>query len=653
MASKRKKDSADPLLSEKPEKGDRDRYERALDSALRFKAHTGAEECWKRYVKRLAHIYYDGVAEDDRPTINIMAARIRALVPQLAIGMPVAKVESVFNPANMNSENVLAKRLTNVWAYGKMDEVTRSITLDAETAGLGIGFVGYESKFEEVQVGVEQETPGIVQGIAGALGPLGGIMDPFVEQFTQEVPVTEQQLRYEQAFLERVSPFDFVFDPTASHLGRCSYMGRRLFLTQKEAKEWFGSDAPRGDSSGNVAEWEKRDTWGAQSSAEPSAISSIIDPSVKRCIVWELYFFEDKKVVYYDRDCKVIKARDWPSVSENPFVFMIWDEVPDRVLPEGLAASIEPLQNELHLTRKRQIQFQRMAIGKMLSRGPLTRQARRALMSDNDREIVELDENTEVEWMSNATIPNDMYSLENRIKEDLNEASNTTPGQALATGNIRKTATESAFIQNAADAVVAFRQLMVERFAMGVLERILDIETHLCDQVLPLKIINADPMLMDYRSGAFIPVGQTIEFQYVGIEHAGQYVVTVDQGSMVASANDVERMSLLEVYKIGSTEPWFNKKAALSKIISLMPSIHDASAFIISDEQMQQQQAQQAQQQSVNGSNPSVNGMMPQQMQGQMPAQQTSGAMDYGMTNPTAEGDLLSALYGGMAPQGM
>lgn len=618
-------------------------FEAQLSSALRFRAKYGREERWKRYIKRLAHVYYTDT-QVESPTINIMAARIRALVPQLALGLPSVKVESYTRPADPNSEPALSKVLEMLWRHERMDAETRRVTLDSETFGIGIGFVGYEAAFEGETLSKTRRLFGVIpETLTEKLsGFIGGATDGFSKETVEAV----RQLLAERAFLARTSPLNFVIDPTADHFTNAKYMGRRLFLSQDEA-DAISKGSFKPDSVGNVAEHDTSNGIDPFTTKEPGELQNIIEEEVRRCIVWEMWDITRKKTVYLDRQGKVPAddcIKDWRSPHSGfPFVPMLWDDVPDCVYPEGLATGLEPLTNELHLIRKRQLQALRTGIRKYMSNGALTAKARQAVKSDVDGEIVEIGETDELQPMQWNPLPADMFNVEARVKADMDEVSATTHMQAGGAAQIRKTATESAFIQASADAMMSYRQLMVEEFTQNVMEILLSIVTTLFDQPLPLKLVNADPELPDTETGMPLAVGDTIEYSFVGVDHQGFYRVTIEPGSMVAQAKDVERQHLLAIREAMSPMPYFNLKAFDTLILSTMPSIRDASRYILSDEQIGG---------GVPGQPPGAQpGTPPLSFQGSSPAAAPS-IPAFGEVNASAEGDVLSAMFGQVAAGG-
>ncbi len=621
----------------------KDIFEAQLSSALRFRAKFGREERWKRYIKRLAHVYYTDT-QVESPTINIMAARIRALVPQLALGMPSVKVESYMRPGDPNSEPALAKILEMLWRSEKMDAETRRVTLDSETFGIGIGFVGYEAAFGSDVLSRTRKLFGIMpEPLTEKLSTwTGGATDGLSTETVEAV----KRFMSERAFLTRTSPLNFIIDPTADHFTNATYMGRRLFLTQEQA-DAISKGSFKPDSVGNVSEHDTSNGLDPFTTKEPGELQNIIENEVRRCIVWELWDITRKKTVYLDRTGKVPKddcVKEWRSTHSGfPFVPMLWDDVPDCVYPEGLATGLEPLSNELHLIRKRQLQVLRQGIRKYVSNGPLTAKARQAVKSDVDSEIVELGETDELQPMQWNPIPADMFSVEARVKADMDEVSATSHMQAAGAAQIRKTATESAFIQASADAMMSYRQLMVEEFTQNVMEILLSIVTSLFDSPIPLKIINADPELPDSQTGMPLELGDTIEYSFVGIDHKGLYRITIEPGSMVAQAKDVERQHLLAIREAMSPMPYFNVKAFDMLILSTMPSIRDASRYILTGEQIGG---------GVPGQPAGMQpGVPPQEAPGSSPAAAPS-IPAFGEVNASAEGDVLSAMFGQVAAGG-
>lgn len=640
-------------------------YEEQLRSALAYRRKFGREDRWLRYTDRLRHVYRTGT-DTESPTINIMAARIRSLVPQLAIGMPSVKVESYFRPTDPNSEPALSYALEMLWRAEGMDETTRRITLDAETYGIGIGFIGYQAEIGSETIASTRKLFGVVP--AAVTERLSDWTAGLSDAFSSEHAETVQRLLAERVFMERVSPFDYFIDPTAAHWTDAAYMGRRIHLTEHAAKQMFGKKAPAAASYGNVTYRENgsdaTDPFDENTAPE---VRDAIGRQVMRVDVWEMWDARTKRTVYLDAHGKYLLDREWASTYPGfPFDLICWDEVPDNIYPEGLSAALEPLQNELHTIRKRELQEARKAIRKWYSSGPLSTKAKQGLRSDVDGDIVEGNEYDRLEPLQHQPIPADFWLLEQRIKSDMDEVSLTSPMLASANQTIRRSATETAYIQSASDAMIGYRQLLVERFTERALEIMLSLVTSVFDQPLTVKISNADPELTDERTGESIPLGATIAYEFVGTEHAGFYRVKVEPGSMVAQAKDVERQQLMAIFGLFKDYDWFDAKAWATLIANSLPSVRDATRYILTDTEI----AARAQRAASSAGGPMTPGLAapggapgPTLPPSDVPGMQgppagpdlietLSGAPASGAVNPTAQGDILSALFGGMSTQG-
>ena len=642
------------------------RYEAELKGAKSYQAQDGRVAQWKRHVRVLRHKYLVEAPTEDTPIVNITAARVRAQPPKLAFGIPNFDCTYFQMPPDPNSEVGTAAAVEMIWQQEGMDKTARRITLDFPTFGFGVGFVGYEDSFDGDVLSETRRLFGFLPSdLTSRIADFTGGMSDVLA--ARETTSTKMLLR-QHVFLERVSPFDFLIDPCCAYWEQASFMARRIHMPLERAQLMFGSACPKAESIGNVAVYSDPnpdDTAPFAIDAQDKRLVNLLPDAVKRVDTWEMWNILTRKVIYHDSKGKVIGNEkegdavfDWKSPHPNfPFIGLLWDETPDCPYPTGLADALESGNDELNTIRKRQLQSMKRAQAKLRVPKGLTPAQRKALKSERDGELVEMsdEEYDSINYIERPLVQGDSFAAEDRVKRDMDEVSNTSPYEAASMPAVSRTATESSFVQNSSDAMTSFRQMAVEQFASHVAERIAAYLFTIFDEPIPVRIANQDQSAVD-EAGTPVPIGTQVEYDYIGVDHAGFVKFATNPGSMASSAKDVERNQFMQVAQQLWGEPFFNRLAAAEHMLSLMPSIRDPKRFINKDTEQQVPPDQAvdpaaAQQQPApagdQAQDPQLAAMLAQ-MAPPAPTAQMPLASGPGSGNPTA--DLMAAVHGGQAP---
>lgn len=617
-------------------------YEAMVLGGLEYRRMWDRQKRWKSYLAALSHNWTSGAAKDDSPVVNIVAARVRAQGPRLALNDPTFEVKSYGPPPTPNSEAANSAILAMTWKQEDFGTTLRKAILDEGTFGLGLGFVGYEKSDDGAILDQKRKLFGLVS--PEFTNKVASVAPGIVNRLSSNEEVAMRFSLAERVFCERVSPFNFIIDPCASSFDDATYMARRLFLPAVRAKMMFGKNCPTADSVANVALYN--DTSNSNATSQDGKLASTLPDSVKRVCVWELWDITSRATVYLDADGKAIKdgAFSWRSPHPGfPIVALLWDEIPDQVYPEGLMAAGWTLNAEINEIRKRQLAELRKAWSIFKGRN-LTRETKRKLESGlKDGDILEVDEQEDLEALTMTSLPPEVWTVEDRAKNDLDQATGTTAYDSGGMPAVKRTATEASYSQGSSDALTSFRQIAVERWAAQVAERALAIITSCFDEVIPLRIENKDPDLIDPATGESVEIGVLIDFDYRGVDHAGYYSLNALQGSMAANAKDVEIQQLMGAFSLFSGMPGFDPVAMAKHIVAKFPSVHDPGQFFVDDTQPDAPEEVPPEMQI-----PAVP-TDPMQQPPMMPPDQMAGLpLDGGSGNMSA--DLSAAMNGAMAP---
>jgi hypothetical protein len=637
---------APPADNGAPSAADKTMYREQLRGALLFRKKFKREERWRSYLQILGHNFYASeTLQADSPTVNIMAARVRAQPPKLAFGIPSFKVTPWTGAPTPNSAVAWEAWGAMTWETEGFDVSTQRVTLDWPTFGIGIGFVGFEQAANGEVIDSKRRLFGILPPAATAriAEATGGLSDVFATEQNERMSILMRQ----RVFLERVGCLNFVIDPCADSWDDAQFMARRISLPRAVALSMLGRDCPSADSIRNVALYTDGDADDPFSERPSPDLVDKLPDAVKRVDLWELWNIVTRKTIYADSQGKVLRVYGWRSPHPGfPFVPMLWDEIPDVVWPEGLAAAAKPLNDELHLLRRRELQEAKKAIGRIRIDPNLSRDAKAAIRSGKDGGVFEAEEG-QVEAINLTSIDSNFWLLENRIKADIDEVTQTSPYEAQAVPTVKRSATEASIIQSTSDAISSWRKNTVEQFAAQVLERAMAIAMTTFDEPIPLSIINQDP--------AFGAVGQSIEFPFIPTEHVGHFRVQTVEDTMMSQAKDIERQQLALGIQLFSAFPWFKAREAAAHYMSMLASVRDPYKFILTETEAAEQQAQQAQQAQQGAAPPGTPPSGPPSGPPEGLPGGTSMPMFPGMEgenggsgNMTA--DMLAALAGAQAP---
>jgi hypothetical protein len=174
----------------------------------------------------------------------------------------------------------------------------------------------------------------------------------------------------------------------------------------------------------------------------------------------------------------LIKPAPIPYGFGAPFKMLRNYEVPDNFYPMGELESIESLQLELNETRNQMMNHRKRFARKWVySRDVFDEEGVRALESDVDNTMIPImgDGNPAnyIAPLPSIGTPPDMYNQSQLIEEDINTVSGVSDyARGQPESNIRRTATEAAMIQDAANARARDKLAKVESFLAEVGEAI-------------------------------------------------------------------------------------------------------------------------------------------------------------------------------------
>jgi hypothetical protein len=186
--------------------------------------------------------------------------------------------------------------------------------------------------------------------------------------------------------------------------------------------------------------------------------------------VWEWYDIERNTMsVFCDGSEKfLVSPTKMPFAFGHPYVMIRNYDVPDLFYPMGELEAIEPLQHELNLTRTQMMSHRKRYSRKWLYKETaFDTDGRSALESDEDNVMVpvisEDNMNNVIVPMPAVINPPEFYNQSQLISDDIRSVSGLNEYQGGGMPEIRRTATEAAIIQDAANARVSDKLAIVEK----------------------------------------------------------------------------------------------------------------------------------------------------------------------------------------------
>ena len=210
----------------------------------------------------------------------------------------------------------------------------------------------------------------------------------------------------------------------------------------------------------------------------------------------------------------LVKPMKMPYSFGQPFVMVRNYDVPDMFYPIGDLESIEPLQRELNETRSQMMNHRKKFSRKYLYKESAFDQlGRSALESDEDNVMVPVvsDEALSGVVTSFPAIinPPEFYNQSNMIIGDIDRISGVSEFQRGAVSEIRRTATESSLLQDAANARTSDKLAVVEQAIAEVGRRMMQLAQQFMsgEQVARVTGKDGEPMWVtfdrDYLAGDF------------------------------------------------------------------------------------------------------------------------------------------------------
>jgi len=438
------------------------------------------DDLWHRMIELYRGKQYAAADKNDRLVVNLVFATKNVIAPAVAINNP-RFVVNARKPENAPMAVIVEEVLNYLWRCHHFQDEIRLAVDDWILAGHGWIKCGYRfTKPPEVKATGEMGTENKIEQ-----GDQEGIDDRVPMPGNVESESTD--VIADRPYLERISVYDMFVDPDARLPREMRWIAQRIWRPIQDAKvdSRYDPKARRAIAS------QQRFISMGQGDEDGRANEDTPDEgAISYCEIIEFYDLKRNEVSTFcldgdvtnegtPQDAYLIKPAPIPFSCGHPFLMLRNYEVTDNFYPMGEIESIESLQLELNETRNQMLNHRKRFARKWIyARDGFDEDGVRALESDVDNSMVpalgDQDPSRLIAPLPSIGTPPDFYNQSQLIEDDINTVSGVSDYQrGQPESAIRRTATEAAMIQDAANSRSRDKLAKIESFLADCGEKII------------------------------------------------------------------------------------------------------------------------------------------------------------------------------------
>ena len=440
----------------------------------RWRSTEGYENDWKRYIELYKGKHYDSTSANDQLVVNLTFSTINVMAPSVAVNNP----KFVVNARNQEDapQAVVTEEVLNyMWRTHRYHDEFRLAVNDWLVTGHGWLKCGYKfTKPPEEKKANAQDVSDPDEAASYGIDDRDDV-DGNVE--------SEMYVYDDRPFLERISLFDMFVDPDSRHPKEMCWIAQRTWrpIQDVQVDDRYSPAARKKVSAKSWSRWSS--TEGDQDARDdhpdhgPKSFCEIIEfYDIKRHQVCTFCLDSDTAG---DESGFLIKPKQMPYANGHPFEMLRNYEISDHFYPMGDVCQIESLQLELNQTRSQMMNHRKRFQRKWLyERDAFDRDGVAALESDVDNTMIPVmsDGNPAgvIAPLPAVITPTEFYDQSGLITNDIDRVSGVSDYQrGSAQTSIKRTATEAAMIQDAANARAQDRLAKIESVLARLGERII------------------------------------------------------------------------------------------------------------------------------------------------------------------------------------
>ena len=443
-----------------------DRARSEVHRSKKWRQSENYDPRWRSFVDLYHGKHWSSEGGTDQLVVNVVFSTINVMAPAVAMNNP-RFVVNARNIESVDRAGVVGEVLNYTWQRNDFQEEFRLAVLDFLLMGHGWVKVGYQVAKDVAEQVVSDDDVSVDGEI--------GVSD--LESGTESSQIVRKG--ESRCVMERVSPFNMMIDPDARHLREARWIAQRVWRPVADVKiDDRYSETQRAKVTGShYSPWDSRegDARGGEGKDEPDSgdrsyveVIEFYDIKANTVGTFALGVDAGNRGSGGPDDGWLIKPSDISYSFGHPFVMIRNYEVPDQMYPMGDVEQIESLQLELNETRTQMLNFRKKyRRGYAYEKGTLDEEGVQALQSEEDNVIVPvLEENDPGKVIAALPVqgtPPEFFDQSAMIMGDMDLISGVSDyARGNPQQNIRRSATEAAMIQDAANARAQDRLVRVE-----------------------------------------------------------------------------------------------------------------------------------------------------------------------------------------------
>lgn len=498
------------------------RYRQRISHARRWRQQEGYDDCWRRMIDLYKGKHFPaGLQDEDRIAVNMAFSTINTIYPSITINHP--KIEVYANKEEDDDRAVIAQAVVNYWwKHYDFRAPFRRATKDFLILGHGWVKVGYryeETSEKKSLAEVTDEFRSLVDeaDAYAEQNPDLAAELPSDEEIEANLASTKVVVREDRPFIERVDPFDMFVDPEATCMDDVRWIAQRIVRPIEDVK----SDVryKEGVRRKVSADATVRTEWMSHDERKR------MDGDIDRVTLWEFYDLAAGTVSVFTEGSSdfLVDPRPMPYAFGHPFEFLGNYEIPGDFYPAGDLEMIEGVQQELNKTRSQMMNHRKKYGRKYLYRASaLSPEGREGLESNYDNIAIEVvDDNLPLQDVilpvPITPMSGDLYQYSDVVEADIDRISGVNEYGRGGHSEMKRTATEAAMIQDAANARSADKLAIVEVSIGKIASKVVALAQQYMTGTQVARVLGADEKQL------------WIEFTWEDI--AGEFDFTVEGGS--------------------------------------------------------------------------------------------------------------------------
>lgn len=500
-------------------------YTTRLGKSKRWRAND-YDDTWRRMKDLYRGNQAQAGGDADQIVVNMAFATINVINPSVSVSNPRFTVSA--RKPEQEAQAMFAEEVVNyIWRTNKYQQQFRLAVNDWLVFGHGWMKVGYKFVTDKPKV-------------ASADPPSTDVGDEGIEDREDHEGNVESEMNVldDRPFAERISPMDIYVDNEAHTPEDMSWIAQRIRRPVNDVRvdERYEPSVRKSVNPSMQSRFDEPDSSLSGANSAPSG-------SRDKGYVDIVEFYDMKKKLYCvfadgATDGFLIKPKEMPYSFGQPFVMLRNYEVPDDFYPMGELEQIETLQLELNETRTQMLNHRKRYARKYLyMEDALDEPGVDALESDEDNTMVPVnagqDINRVIIPMPSIGTPPDFYNQSQMIEDDMDKVSGVSDYMRGEQPNIRRTATEAAMIQDAANSRAQDKMSRIEGFLGLIGERLIMLLQQYMTGEQVVRVVGTNAM----------PVWVKYDKDYI----AGEFDMDVEAGSTQPSNETFKRQSAMQL----------------------------------------------------------------------------------------------------------